>query len=649
MVGDSHNKVVAAVARALSRPWVQLLLVVLLGILVYSNSFDVPFLFDDEGSITDNPIIRNLDSFLGGEGYHNSFNYNPRRFVGYLTLALNYRIGGLDVTGYHAVNLAIHIACALLVYALVRGTLQTPFFRREGEAGALSQASAALFIPFCAALLFVAHPVQTQAVTYIVQRLASLCTMFYLASLVCYARARILHDDGRGTRSIPFYALSLAAALLAIATKEIAATLPFLIAAYEFSFFNRNRRRKLQVILPVLVVFAVIVPAAMIGSGKPLDQLLSDVSALTRETTTISRADYLVTQFSVIVTYLRLLVLPVGQNLDYDYPVYHSLLEPRPALSLLLLVILASVGVMLYLKSRQGREGTQGSEPLFRLAGFGVLWFFVALSVESSVIPIRDVIYEHRLYLPSIGLFTAVAVFLWSAVRKVQLQLIATVAGVFVVVLAGASYARNEVWRSDISLWSDVAEKSPNKGRSHHNLARAYKEHGMLAEAEAQYLVALRLNPTNSETYTNLGVIYRRQGRVDQAIEMHLKSMDYGGKNPAPRLNLGVVYASQQRYREAEALFLEALTLDPKYAEAHFNLALLYALQGDSIRAEQEYRSTLVLDPLYAQADNALGILCVVSGRVREGETYLRRAVALRPDNRAFAADLAKLAAYHVQ
>lgn len=665
MAGEAPRGVVAAVLRTLSRSRVQVALIVLVGVLAYSNTFHVPFLLDDETSITDNPVIRHLGRFLAGEGYSYGGNYNPRRFVGYLTLALNYSYGGLSVVGYHVVNLAIHLVSALLVYALVRLTLATPFFKQGlgtrdsglGEPGPVSslapspQSLAPIFplAPLLAALLFVAHPVQTQAVTYMVQRLASLCTMFYLGSLVCYVQARLLHDEQKRAVAIPFYALSLATALLAMWTKEIAATLPLLIGVFEFSFFTRNRRRKLMVILPVLALLAVIVPLGLMHAGKPLGEVLSDMSALTRETTTISRGQYLVTQFAVIVTYLRLLILPVGQNLDYDYPIYRSLWQARPLFSLLVLTALAALAGWCYLKSSRLKQTGEGEGALLRLTGFGILWFFITLTVESSVIPIRDVIFEHRLYLPSVGAFLAVAALLASlSVRLPQKREALTMAGLAVVaVLTLVSFARNEVWRSDITLWQDVVDKSPRRSRPHHNLARAYEQHGILAGAEREYLAALRLDPTNSESYTNLGVVYRREGRLAEAVEAQRRAMRFGEQNPSPRLNLGVLLASQQRYREAEYLFREALRLNPRYGEAHLNLGLLYGLEGDLVRAEQEYRETLKFDPINAQAFDGLGMICLKEGRLAESESCLRRAVSLMPQNPIFSADLSKVVSFY--
>jgi len=177
----------------LKKPLVAVFLVLSCGVLAYSNSFRVPFVFDDLPSIVDNPVIRSLDNFLAStSGYEN----HERRFVGYLTFALNYRLGGLDVTGYHAFNLVVHLANALLLYALVRLAFRTPHL-----AGSRLAPRAGTVALLCG-LLFVVHPVQTQAVTYVVQRLTSLATLFYLLAMVLYAvgrlKARKVSDGGGG-------------------------------------------------------------------------------------------------------------------------------------------------------------------------------------------------------------------------------------------------------------------------------------------------------------------------------------------------------------------------------------------------------------------------------------------------------------------
>jgi len=291
----------------LRKPVVPALFIVILGIIIYSNTFHAPFVFDDEPSITDNTVIRELGNFfLNDSGYR----YNPRRFIGYLSFAVNYHLNGLDVTGYHLFNIAVHLINALLVFSLVRLSFRTPVLKDS------SLFTSADVIAFLSAVLFVAHPVQTQAVTYIVQRVTSLAVLFSLSALVFYARWRLALESGRSSaRSLPLYILSIVSIILAMKTKEISFTLPVLIVLFDIFFFRKLRPGYL---VPVLLTM-IIIPLDMLHVAKPLGEIISDVSTVTRVKSALSRWDYLFTQFAVIVTYLRLLIFPVNQNLDYDY------------------------------------------------------------------------------------------------------------------------------------------------------------------------------------------------------------------------------------------------------------------------------------------------------------------------------------------
>jgi hypothetical protein len=301
------------------------------------------------------------------------------RYVGYLSFALNYRVGGLDVTGYHLFNLAVHILNALLVYVLVLRTFQTPFLRRG-----VSNARA-VPIALLSSLLFVAHPIQTEAVTYIFQRLASLAAFFTLLSLLSYLRSR--QSAGR-TSAIGFYGVSVASAVLAMKTKENSFTLPLVIVLFEFLFFTGRFRRRALRLVPLLLTLAII-PLTLAGSDKPMGDLISDIVPATRGYEGLSRGDYLITEFRVIVTYLRLLVLPIDQNLEYDYPVFRSFTDPQVLSSFLLLLSIALLALYLLVRSRTGERDAA-------VVAFGIFWFFITLSVESSIVPIPMLINEYR-------------------------------------------------------------------------------------------------------------------------------------------------------------------------------------------------------------------------------------------------------------
>jgi tetratricopeptide (TPR) repeat protein len=662
-----------------------LLIIVFIGLIAYSDTFTVPFQFDDYPNITENPLLKNLGNFfLSPKGY----SYNPRRFIGYLTFALNYHFGGLDVLGYHLVNLAVHIVTAVLLYFFVILTFRTPYFRGEGrgtaEAGGQGGSDSRFtihdsrsFIALFAALLFVSHPVQTQAVTYIVQRFTSLAAMFYLLSVVMYVKGRLVTEKVRGygrwargegqegkstgqgamgKRAVPiahhllpltFFFLSFLSAVLAMMTKEISFTLPIVIVLYEFIFFKTSFRKKLLFLGPLLLTL-LIIPISILGTHKPLGEIISDLSEKTRVQTDIPRWDYLMTQIRVITTYVRLLFLPVNQNLDYDYPVFHSLLAPPVLLSFLFLAAIFGTALYLLYKVRGEGQGVTGkNEPpmtrdstpspithdpspitrdsipspithdplpitsLYRLISFGILWFFVTLSVESSFIPIADVIFEHRMYLPSAGAFIAISggasVIAASFKNRSARRNIDAACAVIILFLTIITCARNSLWQDEVRLWRDVVQKSPQKVRPHYDLGLAYDNRGQIAAAFHEYRIALQLDPRDVETHNNLGGIYFQQGRMDEALKEYQTALRYAPGSSTAHYNTGNAYFAMGRLDDAMREYQAALRLNPDDAAAHNNLGGVYLQQGRLDKALLEIKSALKADPEYADARANLG------------------------------------------
>jgi len=630
------------------------LVLIAMGLVAYSNSFSVPFVFDDGPQIADNPVIKDLGNFISSS---RGYEMNPRRYVGYLTFALNYHVGGLEVFGYHLLNLAIHILNAILVYLLVILTFKTPYFRSAGTeqsaqsivheaTGHVGSAASVInslpyapgamryapFIAFFAALAFVVHPVQTQAVTYIVQRFTSLATLFYLLSLVLYIKGRLSSQqsavssqqsqDGspftlHGSRiamSVVWYVLSLVSAVLAMKTKEIAFTLPLMIILYDFVFFASTLKKKLLFLVPILLTL-IIIPISVMGTHQPLGEILSDLSEKTRVQTSISRADYLMTEIRVITTYLRLILLPVNQNLDYDYPFSHSFLTPSVLLSFVLLASLMGTAVYLIYRTRGAKSKEHSGESSMpyalgsmRLAGFGILWFFIALSVESSLVPIVDVIFEHRIYLPSVGAFLALSAVFFPAVVKVREELPRAGKAVIglvllsMVVLLGATLARNTVWHEEGTLWDDVVKKSPGKPRPHYNLGLVYHEKGLLGDAIKEYKITLALDPMDVEAHNNLGNAYSDLDRVDDALMEYQTALRLKPNSYVAHYNLANKYFDLGRVEEALREYQTALRLNPDYAEAHNNLGGIYFSQGHIGEALREIQIALKLNPDYAEA-----------------------------------------------
>lgn len=570
-------------------PLVHGILIIILCVIAYSNTFSVPFQFDDPYSITNEPLVRDQHSFIKVIAL--------TRGVGYFTFALNYLLHGADVAGYHIVNLIIHVLNALLVYGLVVLSFRTPLLQRSSlkhRAGTI-----ALF----SALLFAGHPVQTEAVTYIVQRFASLATLFYLVSLAAYIKSRLAGLENRSKWKTPaWYAVSLVSAVLAMKTKEIAFTLPVVITLYEFLFFEGTIKKRILLLLPLLLTM-VIIPMSLLGTARPLGEMINDVSEATRVQTDVTRMEYLFTEFTVIVTYLRLLFLPYNQNLDYDYPLFQSFFATEVVLSFLLLVLIFGAGI--YLLYRDRRSPGAG-----RLMAFGILWFFITLSVESSVIPIVDVIFEHRLYLPSVGFFITCtsALFLgaerlksrWAGAERAVMGVLAAV----VIVFTGLTYARNIVWQSEVSLWEDVIKKGPEKARGYNGLGLAYQHMSQYDKAIVSFDKAIALDQDYYVAYMNRGVLQGQSGSFDKAIEDLNRSIAINPKVAEAYSNRGIAYALLGRYDKALDDFNKALELNQNLAETYFNRGKLYFKTGQKGLALADFQKACDLG--YENGCNAL-------------------------------------------
>jgi hypothetical protein len=477
---------------------------------MYSNTLRVPFVFDDLIYIQNNPILRNplnLTDIIG---------FAPSRWIGFFTFGLNYYFGQENTFGYHLVNLVIHIGSAISCYCLVLLTFRTP--RLKGQASSDFKSTLALL----AGLIFVSHPVQTEAVTYVWQRVESLAAFFYLWSLTSYVKSR-LEEDAKPQSSkvnpLLYYVASCVLAYMSAMTKEIAVTLPATIILYEIVFIGNFTKRFKHLIIKAMpfLCLLIITPIMAQKSGVVTQNLLYESPPTW---------SYMLTQTRVIAAYLRLLVWPVEQNLDYDFPLSQSLLEPEVLLSVSLIMLIVILGLLVY-----------RSSPLIT---FGTMWFFITLSPTSSVIPLPDLIFEHRLYLPLVG-FVFVLIGLVAAFRQhwKSLGMLMIVALLF---FSAGTYYRNRVWQNGLTLWQDTVRKSPRKARPRVNLAMSYVNVGEYDKAVDELLRAVVLKPDYASAHENLGVAYFHKGAYQLSIEVFRKAIALDSSQASTYYALGEAY-----------------------------------------------------------------------------------------------------------
>ena len=585
---------------------IQISIILLTGIAAYVNSLNGPFHFDDLG-ISDRNYL-----------WPRAFTSGPRQLVD-LTFVLNHLLHGTNVFGFHLVNLTVHLAASIALYGLVNSALtalSVSFPCPSTQLNSTDYYFTRVFIPFATALLFVCHPVQTQSVSYIVQRYASMVAFFYLCSVLAYIQARLASIRSQNSRSIwTLSILTLISGILAFRCKETAYTLPIMLVVAELFLFRGSLLRN-KLFIGCMATLLLAIPAFRIaqhGLGG-LEELLFSLQHSTKEELTYSRTDYLLTQLRVIVSYLRLMILPVNLNLDYDVPLQKSFYSLPVLTSLMLHLALLTSAVALFIRSKRLLAEQPGySGVCLRLISLGIAWFYLALSVESSFIPILDVMFEHRLYLPSCGGFLVMAsIVAYVTAPRRSLHTTAWIALATVCcIYTAATIQRNRIWNNDLLLWEDTARKSPNKPRVLANLTAAYIREGKPEKALPLLIRTIELSPGFTDALINLGSVLDSlkifEGRYDNGRRFIVGSRTvdmryFNAWFANTRNNLGLVYEYTGNLAKARQYYEAAVSLAPSFDLAWYNLLLIANRQQDSQTAADAYAKLKVLNPNRAQS-----------------------------------------------
>lgn len=651
---------------------IAVLLIVGAALAAYHNSFSGPFIFDDVHAIVENPTIRELRTAPfppAGSG----LTVSGRPLLN-LSFAINYALGGTSVRGYHILNLALHILAGLTLFGVARRTLELS--RRVGNNAPYPLACAI-------ALLWTVHPLQTESVTYIVQRAESLVALFYLLTLYAFIRGaggHVIRDNhagrpsgssgschvssdkpdqpssdhprtGHSSGDMPleaphriWFTLSVAACLLGMASKEVMATAPLLVLLYDRTFIAdtfrgawRQRRPVYLGLASTWLLLAALVVAAggrghTAGFGAGMDW----------------RA-YALTQCRALLLYLKLSVWPHPLVLDYGDGVVTNVVAVLPQVLVLAGLI---AGAIVALRSE-----------CWRWLGFLGCWYFAILAPTSSVVPVAtQTMAEHRMCLPLAAVLTLAAVGLHALIGRRGVFVAAALA----VALGVLTARRNGDYRSALAIWNDTATKWPDNARAHSALGDALLRAGHAGEAIPHYERALKLKPDNGEfhgamgnalaetgridealqhlteavrlapadarTHTNLGNALLKAGRLDEAIRQQRAAVRLDPTSADMQFNLANSLVQTAALAEAVVRYGEALRLNPDFIEARFNLGNALATLGRFAEAVAAYRAVLQRDPTLVAAWCNLGHALDQSGRTAEAvasfEEALRRAPA---------------------
>lgn len=565
--------------------------------LLYGQTLNVPFYLDDQWAIVEKYLLRDLPATVG--------QLLSQRGLTNLTFALNYRLTEWALPPLHLVNIALHAGCGVLVWLLLRR------FFGDGR-----------WLPLLGALLFVAHPLQTQAVTYLVQRATLLGGFFFLLAVLCYLRARQALAAGATRGSAVYlrpYLGAVAAGACAVLSKENTATLPLVLLALERLLPVPERpswRRTLLDCLPFcvapLLVGLLTFSEVVAAGGSPV--LHSSLASLQHN----SPLNYLVTEFSVIWVYLRLFVWPCGQALEHGYPVVAELFDLQNLLALTGLLVLW--------------WGVWRSRRRYPLIAFGVVWFFLALAVESSVIPL-DPLFEHRLYLPMLGLVLVVLGWL-SVLMGKKPGLVAPLGVLMLMACIPLTWRRNALWSDPIALYEDNLRRLPYSERAGEALATLYADVGRFDE-ENRLLVRMRqIFPQNQVMLANLAKSYAERNRVQEALALLEEGMQ---RQPqiADYYETAAAIASFHKEHARAVAYLEQGLLVPGIARERLlnDLGVIYSEAGDAVSAERAFRESLAVKPDNAISWLNLGKEYYARQRWQEALTVLLRAQDLAPGN----------------
>ncbi len=543
----------------------------------YHNSFDGPFVFDDLLAIPDNPTIRRLlpltDVLLPPHGGGLSVEGRP---VLNLTLALNYAVGGTGVRGYHVANLAIHTLAALTLFGLLRRAFLLPRLRERFGTAALPLATVI-------AALWAVHPLQTAAVTYVIQRAEALMALCYLLTLYAFLRAvgRASDPPSPSTPNVrnPWPGLAVLACLVGMATKEVMVSAPLLVLLFDRLFVAGSFRAAWHQrgwVHVALFSTWLLLGALVLTTGTRGGTAGFGIN--------VSPWAYALTQCEAVPRYVGLAIWPSPLIFDYGVAWVEHVADVAPYA----VVLLALLGSTIFAWLRAPA-----------VAWLGLL-FFAVLSPTSSIVPgNRQTMAEHRMYLPLAAVLTLLVCFGHRlATTPVRRRVAMVTAATAVLACIALTIRRNLDYHSELALYQDTVTKRPGNGYARYNLAKLYADAGRHTEAVAEFTSSLRLMPGVAHTHFNLANSLIALGRTT----------------------------------DARTHFETALQLDPRYAKAHFNLGMLLLGTGNRPAAVVHFRTAVDLRPAYLEARTNLGSALLELGRLAEAEREFAHVIGVEPD-----------------
>jgi Tfp pilus assembly protein PilF len=578
-----------------SRITIPIALLLILIFMIYSNTFQAGWHLDDYQNIVTNPRLkmRNLSpasikqtffSAFDGGAYLGKKLYRP---AAGLTFGLNYYFGKLDPAGYHLVNIVVHFLTAVFLFLTILALFRSPRLRGGDP-------EKAFFIALLSAVLWAVNPIQTQAITYIVQRMAAMVTLFYLMGLFYYIKGRL--EQVSIKKQVVYFTGAFLSFLLALGSKENAALWPAAVLLVEIIFFqNLSRpaiRKRFVLIFGVSVVVVLLIGAwFFLGSGFGVSKGYVD-----RPFTLMQR---LLTEPRILVFYLSQIFYPIPARLsiEHDITISTSLFHPWTTLPSIFFIILLIGLSFLQIHKRP-------------ILSFAILFFFLNHVIEGSIIPL-ELIFEHRNYLPSLFVFFPIAAALshlldhYAGENKKMHTIMVSFITLVIIGFGCGTFIRNLAWATEKSLWEDAIRKAPGSSRPYHNLAWAH---------------------------------YDRVGQGRMSLELYRKALAVKKHNESKRHitlgNIANVYYQARDYRKASELWNEALALNPRNQKIRYYLASAYIKLGDLNTAAIHADQLVAKRPDHPDYLNLKGFILMKQKRFEEALPFFRKCLQLYPNNK---------------
>lgn len=600
-------------------------------LLIYMNSLNNDFVWDDVDLIVKNEAIRKLDlhalwSFFSDDKVTHAPGeiYRPLYILSY---ALNYKFFGIDPFGYHLTNLIIHTINSVLVFfvvSLMLNTFETIDRGRELEKGIPTPHTIYLSPAFASAILFATHPIHTESVTWVKGRDDPMAFFFMLLAFYFYIKFKEKYQNSnssdRGAEDserknsqisthkyqLCYYLLALFFYLCAIFTKEMAMTLPLLLFLYDFTMgdgrkmgitehkvgIRKNIIKKIWVLkwyLPFFLEASIfmILRSLILGQVGQMGGYWAD-----------SFVSTMYTMAKGFVYYIKILILPLGLVADHVTFQFSKGLDREVVFSFFLLLVVFLSAIALYRYSK--------------VVTFSVLWFFITLLPVSNLIPIKILIAERFLYIPSFGYSLLLSVVLaaignrFNLVFRFSKHMLLITLIIVVILYSYSTYERNKVWKDEYTLWTNVIERYPDSARAHTNLGIAYADRELFKDAAIEYLKAIEIDSRYVLAYFNLGNVYTVTSNTEDAIKTYKKALMIDPEFSSAHFYLGRIYEKLSLYREAIKEFKATVRIEPKETNAHLALGRIYLELGHYKAAVSEFTSVLAIDPKNKTAQNLL-------------------------------------------